>query len=414
MDEARDNQPMMRVAALGALVLGGMALAGCGGYAGESGPGATGAAREGITIRVPADQPTIQEGVDAASAGDTVLIAPGTYREAVVVATDGITIRGTNRNRVILDGGHDLGDGISVDADDVTVENLTVRGYQNNGVLIDGSHGLAEGGGYGQEPPEDAQPGKGDLAIDGYRVSYVTASNNGLYGIYAFASRNGVIEHSYASGSPDSGVYIGQCDPCNAVVRHVVMRDNAIGYFATNTRGRVVVTRSEMSGNRLGVALNSDDAELGAPQQGTILRGNVITGNKNPRAPAIEEGFSGGGIGIAGGRDNVISGNRITGNGDVGVLILNQQGYRPTANRFTGNTITGQQVDVVVTGRSAGCFSGNRIGTSNPAGIEQVAPCTGAPTSTAARTPWSPAPAAPEIDYRKIPLPPPQPGMPTP
>ena len=187
-----------------------------------------------------------------------------------------------------------------------------------------------------------------------------------------------------ASGSPDSGVYIGQCDPCNAVVRHVVMRDNAIGYFATNTRGRVVVTRSEMSGNRLGVALNSDDAELGAPQQGTILRGNVI------------------------------SGNRITGNGDVGVLILNQQGYRPTANRFTGNTITGQQVDVVVTGRSAGCFSGNRIGTSNPAGIEQVAPCTGAPTSTAARTPWSPAPAAPEIDYRKIPLPPPQPGMPTP
>ena len=99
-------------------------------------------------------------------------------------------------------------------------------------------------------------------------------------------------------------------------------------------------------------------------QQGTILRGNVITGNKNPRAPAIEEGFSGGGIGIAGGRDNVISGNRIT-----------------------GNTITGQQVDVVVTGRSAGCFSGNRIGTSNPAGIEQVAPCTGAPTSTAARTP---------------------------
>ena len=404
----------MRAVAVGAVLLAGVAaVSGCGGPGGGE-AGTTAAVPDGATIRVPADQPSIQQGVDAASAGDTVLIAPGTYREAVVVATDGITIRGTNRNRVILDGGHDLGDGISVDADDVAVENLTVRGYQNNGVLIDGSHGLAEGGEEGQEPAEGAQPGKGDLAIDGYRVSYVTAANNGLYGIYAFASRNGVIEHSYASGSPDSGVYIGQCDPCNAVVRHVVMRDNAIGYFATNTRGRVVVTRSEMSGNRLGVALNSDDAELGAPQQGTILRGNVITGNKNPRAPAIEEGFSGGGIGIAGGRDNVISGNRITGNGDVGVLILNQQGYRPTANRFTGNTITGQQVDVVVTGRSAGCFSGNRIGTSNPAGIEQVAPCTGAPTSTAARTPWSPAPAAPEIDYRKIPLPPPQPGMPTP
>lgn len=401
-----------RGAMVGAAVLAGAALvAGCGGSGGGE-AGTTAPARDGATIRVPADQPSIQKAVDAASVGDTVLIAPGTYREAVEVDTDGITIRGANRNTVILDGGDQLGDGISVDANDVAVENLTVRGYQNNGVLIDGSNGLAEGGEGGQEPPEGAQPGKGDFAIDGYRVSYVTAANNGLYGIYAFASRNGVIEHSYASGSPDSGVYIGQCDPCNAVVRDVVMRDNAIGYFATNTRGRVVVTRSEMSGNRLGVALNSDDAELGAPQQGTIMRGNVITGNKNPKAPAIEEGFSGGGIGIAGGRDNVLSGNRITGNGDVGVLILNQQGYRATANRFTGNTITGQQVDVVVTGRAAGCFSGNQIGASNPADIEQVAPCTGAPTSSAARTPWTPAPAAPDIDYRKIPLPPPQPNMP--
>ncbi len=33
----------------------------------------------GLVVHVPADQPTIQEGVDAASSGDTVLIAPGTY-----------------------------------------------------------------------------------------------------------------------------------------------------------------------------------------------------------------------------------------------------------------------------------------------------------------------------------------------
>ena len=41
--------------------------------------------------------------------------------------------------------------------------------------------------------------------------------------------------------------------------------------------------------------------------------------------------------------------------------------------------------------RAAATFTmRNRIGTSNPAGIEQVAPCTGAPTSTAATCPrWS-------------------------
>jgi pectin methylesterase-like acyl-CoA thioesterase len=86
------------------------------------------------TIKVPADHPTIQEAVDAASPGDLVLIEPGTYNEAVKVTTEDITIRGTDRNTVILDGEFELDNGIFVvEADGVAVENMTARNYTSNG-----------------------------------------------------------------------------------------------------------------------------------------------------------------------------------------------------------------------------------------------------------------------------------------
>jgi parallel beta-helix repeat protein len=58
------------------------------------------------TIHVPADQPTIQAGINAAGNGDMVLVAPGTYKENINFQGKAITVKSSGGAKVtIIDGG---------------------------------------------------------------------------------------------------------------------------------------------------------------------------------------------------------------------------------------------------------------------------------------------------------------------
>ncbi len=254
---------------VGALI--GVALAGCGAAA-RSGP---------ATLRVPQDYAGISDAADAAQPGDLVLVSPGRYRETVRLKTSNVTLRGTDRAAVIIDGEVRRANGIVVSAAGVSVENLTVRAHTLNGVLVtgmsDGGDGIAKGSdGYARLDPAKYPP------LQGFRVSYVTASNNGLYGIYAFDTQHGVIERSYASGSADSGIYVGQCRPCGIVVRDNIAERNAVGYEGTNASGEMYVLRNRFSGNRVGLTSDSDYQEALIPQSGAILAGNLVSANAEP------------------------------------------------------------------------------------------------------------------------------------
>jgi len=315
----------------------------------------------------------------------------------------------------VLDGGFELGDGVLVAADGVAVENLTVVNYRQNGVLFTGvAAASARGmGGYG------AVYGAGDAVLDGYRVSYVTTANNGLYGLYAFAARNGVFEHSYASGHPDAGFYVGQCRPCNAVLRDLVAEGNAIGYYGTNASGDVWIVESIFVGNRLGIAPNSQDAELLAPQEQSFVVGNLVIDNQGVDTPEIPDGFFGAGIAVGGGTTNVVLRNRVEGNLGAGIIVLPLGGYDPAGNEIRENVLDGNGYDLVLRlsaaagDSSAGgnCFTANTFATSDPVDIEGVAPCGASPRS------WTPGdyrtpPAPPGRSVRDLPPPPSQPSMP--
>jgi hypothetical protein len=360
-------------------------------------------------IRVPQDRPTIQAAVEAAQKGDLVLIAPGTYHEAIVVQRAGITVRGMDRNTVILDGENRKQNGIIVAADGVVVENLTVHGYNGSGVYV-----------YGGYSPEGVDPtktfGVGNDVIKGYRVSYVTTYNNGLYGIYAFGSRGGQIDHSYASGHPDSGIYVGQCKPCNAVVTDVLAEGNAIGYEGTNASGGVYIVNSTFRGNRIGMTPNSQKMEKLTPQTETFIAGNVVTDNANPTSPEQAKGGFGEGIIIGGGTKNVVVRNRVSGNKVAGILVNSFGDFPPENNRVEGNVLSDNGVDlhydVPASGTAAGnCFTANTFTTSMPATIETLMTCPGG-TATVKGTPLRLPNPPPNVPYKTLPAPGPQPSMP--
>lgn len=399
------------MAVLGAVTL---VLAGCGTDSGGSAQGRRPAGTH-VTIRVPADAPTISAAVSLARPGDLVLVAPGVYHESVKVTTAGVTVRGASRDKVVIDGRLQQANGIVVAAPGVAVENLTVENNTQNGVLVTGSAKVVAGlpghdGGYdtGTEPV---------TFLRSFLVSYVTATRNGLYGIYAFSAQDGVIEHSYTSGGADSGIYVGQCKPCHIVVRDNTAELNAVGYEGTNASGDLYVVGNRLAGNRVGLTTDSDHQEKLLPQQGAVVAGNLIAANQQTSTPEQADGGWGIGIGVDGGSDNQFIRNRIDGNVNAGLVITATADLPPDGNQIVDNTFGGNNVDVgwtfpATTQGHGNCLRGNDLRTTVPAGLTTTAACPAPARSPAPSGTWA-APTAPAgIPFTDVAVPQAQPQFP--
>jgi hypothetical protein len=359
----------------------------------------------GRTRLVPQDYPTIQAAVDAADPGDLVLIDRGTYREEVQVSTPGLTLRGVDRNEVVIDGEFQRANGVSVlFADGVAVENMTAINNTSNGFFWSG--------------------------VRGYRGSYLTAVNNAVYGIYAFDSSDGLFEHSFASGSPDAGFYIGQCDPCQAVITDSISEWNGLGYSGTNASSQLYIVNSTFRHNVAGIAPNTLDGELLPPFHDVSVVGNLVHDNGNVDAPALafEWAAQGNGILLAGGGDSYVARNRVLNHPQSGIAIfpmLDANFYMSYDHRVVDNVVDGSGLaDLTLGGpsTSGNCFTGNEHNSSLPAALELTQPCEGlrfpalfeigSTTAQLGRLFESGLDLQPQVDITTLPHPGPQPVMP--
>ena len=301
---------------------------------------------------------TIQSAVDVAKAGDLILINSGVYNESVTITTPYLTIRGKDRNGVIIDGEFMRENGIQIyDTDGVSVENLSVRNFSLNAVYWNGSKG--------------------------YKASHVTVYNNGDYGVYAFDSTDGVFEKIYASGHPDSGIYIGQCYPCNALIYDSVVEGNALGYSGTNAGGHLYIYNNIWRDNMSGIIPNTLDSELNPPGRETTIVGNLVVDNNNYEAPANRFGLVAQGMGIVmpGRVGDVVEKNIVINHDKYGLVaspMLDVNLYFSQHVRVKNNVIMDSgYTDLALAGPwgPGNCYEGNIYQTSTPPLLEQLHDC---------------------------------------
>jgi plastocyanin len=329
---------------------------------------------------VPNEFSTIQKAVDAAKPGSLIVIRPGVYKEAVVVTTPRLTLKGVDRFRTVLHGEDKRSNGITVDGvGHVSIKNMTVRNYAGNGIYFNDSHH--------------------------YLAARIDSIKNRTYGIYAFDSYDGVFKDSWGYGSADSPYYVGQCLGCGAVIKNVVGKWSYMGYSGTNATG-VIIRDSKFVHNGVGLVPNTLPTEDLPPNRGTMIINNVIRNNNYETVPS--SGFSetvglpyGTGVWLVGTQNNVVRQNVIEDHNRYGVLLT--PGPEPQAvplnNRVLRNRISNSGVyDLAWDGVGKdNCFSHNKIdGETGPPEIQTLYACKNRPF-VGAPWPFATADAAAQI-----------------
>jgi parallel beta-helix repeat protein len=178
---------------------------------------------------------TIQDAVNAASAGDTIIVGSGTYNEQVTVDKP-LTIIGEDRAGTVVES-YDYLYAFFVTADGVTISNLTVvQVAADSGMYFDGAIGIymyrdacivenvdISGFGYGilAEYCTDVVISGSDLSSNGYgiyvdgctgvTVTDTVTSSNAFNGITVLASSDMSISGGEMSFNGMYGVYADYC-----------------------------------------------------------------------------------------------------------------------------------------------------------------------------------------------------------
>ena len=359
------------------------------GLAGVASPAAAALAGDTIVVTT-----TIQAAVDAAQAGDTILVPPGTYRENVQVNKSDLTIVGSRAAIIDAAGfrtGIRVGTGrISRGGPSPVCPPLAVEGFTLSGLTI----------------KHASFSGVFLVGVDGYHLTGTSYVDNPVYGPFPVCSRNGRIDFNHVVGggsavgpSLDTGIYVGDDD--QVTVRHNSVTNYVIGVVVENTI-HTTVNDNLLKQNTAGIYVAVFPDHPRPFTDDVVIERNQVLHNNLPNPVPADSGDeiglvpTGAGIVNLGGDHVVIRHNRVLGNDSLGVAIVQNLlapadpriEPNPDFNEVRGNVIlhNGRHpdpvraitpgADIVYDGTGTGtCFANNIFATEFPAGITTLFPC---------------------------------------
>jgi hypothetical protein len=256
------------------------------------------------TIGVPAQQPTIQDGINAAASGDTVLVAPGTYFENINFKGKAITVTSSGGPNVTIIDGDDSGVVVTFATSETlksVLSGFTIRNASTSGIEVSSSSPTIKG----NIISGNSTCGGSGIVIDGGSpsISGNLISENGSSACFYYnyagivsSDDTGVqITGNVISGNSGPGISLYPVSGSEMIVQNAVTNNAGDGFFVYGQNG----------------------------SSATLIQ-NLITGN------------SGTGVSWVNPPVTMVS-NTITGNG-----------YAPGCCGTTGSEISGSLIDSAV------------------------------------------------------------------
>lgn len=250
----------------------------------------------------------LQEALILAAPGDVIELGEGrfTLTDGLSLDADGVTVQGMGMDKTVLDftGQEGAGEGLLVTSDNVTLRDFAVENPKGDGIKSKGAD---------------------NIVYSGIRVEWTGGpkESNGAYGIYPVESVGVLVTNSKVSGASDAGIYVGQSR--DITVSENIVTFNVAGIEIENSRN-ALVTNNIASRNTGGLLVFDLP---GLPVMGggnVILRDNVVKDNDTPNfAPPgniVASVRRGTGVLVMANDGVVIEGNAFENNPTAHVMVI--------------------------------------------------------------------------------------------